>query len=611
MRKKFLVLEIMLAITCAAFAQLRKGQIDISKVSVPQRHYQSEYTFDQPTDQASWATQHPGLHVAFGSTDELYLRCEVPSLNQESLIWEETGWKGERINAQVLVWSPDTIQQVRFFVSDLTNASGKTISKDHVKLNMVRYVVSNLPYNAQKFDCGAPMDSAWLMPDRFEAFDRFDLPGKTVRPVWVSFEIPETAEPGDYFGAIEINSLKEKVSLKVNVTVQKQVLPKPHDWKFRLDLWQNPWVIAWYYHVEPWSAEHKILLKQHMKLYADAGGKYITTYAVHSPWGDNSYMIEGTMIDYIKKSDGSWKFDYSIFDQYVNLAMEVGIDEAITIYTPVPWGNRFRYLDEKSGNYIYEGWSPNSAQYKTFWNTFLNDLRVHLTEKGWFKKTYLGINENPLDITLASIHVIKENSKDWRITYAGDWHPELASILDDYSPIITSEPSPVELKARSAKDLTTTYYVCCNPTKPNNFVFSPPVEGRYISWYAAACGYNGFLRWAYDAWPADPVRDARHTAWPAGDCYLVYPGGNSCIRFEKLREGIVDYEKIRILRDLASKSNNKNVKSLMAELETHLATFTVERDYSKRDYSVLTVTEAVRKGNQLIRELSTELGHNF
>ncbi len=28
------------------------------------------------------------------------------------------------------------------------------------------------------------------------------------------------------------------------------------------------------------------------------------------------------------------------------LAMETGIDEAITIYTPVPWGNRFRYLDE-------------------------------------------------------------------------------------------------------------------------------------------------------------------------------------------------------------------------------------------------------------------------
>ena len=31
---------------------------------------------------------------------------------------------------------------------------------------------------------------------------------------------------------------------------------------------------------------------------------------------------------------------------------------------------------------------------------------------------------------------------------------------------------------------------------------------------------------------------------------MVYPGGNSCIRFERMREGIVDYEKIRILREI-------------------------------------------------------------
>ena len=609
MKKRSIVLLICIVTTNVTFAQLKKGQIDLSKIPVPQGHYQSEYTFDQPTDMASWTKLQPGMHAAFGSTNELYLRSEVPSISKESLTWNETGWRGERLNAQVLVWSPDTIQQIRLRISDLVNANGKMISSDNVRLNMVRYVVSNLPYNATKFDCGVPMDTAWLMPDRFEGFERFDLPGKSVRPVWVSIYIPTATESGDYNGTIEVSSLNGKIiKLNVAVKVQKQVLPKPHDWKFRLDLWQNPWVIASYYHVEPWSVEHKTLLKKHLKLYADAGGKYITTYAVHSPWSDNSYSIEETMIDWTKTTNGSWKFNYSIFDQYVELAMEVGIDEAITIYTPVPWGFRFRYMDEKSGNYMYAVWSPTSAEFKTFWTIFLDDLKVHLTKKGWFKKTYLGINENPLEFTMAAAKVIKENSKDWKITYAGDWHPELSTLLDDYSPVISSEPSKAELKERSAKGLTTTYYVCCNPVKPNNFVFSPPVEGRYISWYAAAYGYNGFLRWAYDAWPADPVRDARHVTWPAGDCFLVYPGGTSCIRFEKLREGIVDYEKILILRDLASKSSNNKVKSLMNALDAHLNTFTAERDYSKRDYNVSTVTDAVTKGNQIIRELSNELG---
>jgi len=395
--------------------------------------------------------------------------------------------------------------------------------------------------------------------------------------------------------------------LQVRIRVQNQILPSPRDWSFRLDLWQNPWVVAWFYHLEPWSEEHKALLKKHLRLYAEAGGKYITTYAVHSPWADNSYMIEGAMIDWTKRADGTWKFDYDIFDQYVQLAMDVGVDKAITIYTPVPLGHRFRYLDAKTGNYVYEEWSPDSAKFRTMFPVFLDDLKAHLEQKGWFSRTYLGINENPMPITLAAIKVIKDHSRSWRITYAGDWHPELDSLLDDYSPAITQEPSPPELRQRSARGSTTTYYVACFPPRPNNFVFSPPIEGRYIGWYAAAYGYDGFLRWAYDAWPADPVRDARHAIWPAGDTFLVYPGGASSVRFEKLREGIADYEKIRIVRALASRSTNGEIKRQLRALDEHFRTFVGDRDYAKRDFGVATVTEAVHKGMRILEALSERL----
>jgi hypothetical protein len=606
MKNTLLTTLLSLGLAGITFAMPQKGQIDLSEIPVPRWHYQPEYTFDTPSDPVSWTKQKAGLHAAFGSTDKLYLRCEVPEIDKDSVIWKQTGWRGERMNAQVLIWSPDSLEQIRVRLNDLMKSGGKVISTENFKISFIRYVVSNFPYGATGFGCDVPLDSAWLMPDRFEPFERFELPGKTVRPVWITIDIPEAAEPGNYVGAMEIVSTESKVYLKVDITVQQQLLPKPHDWKFRLDLWQNPWVIASYFDVEPWSAEHKMLLKEHLKLYAGAGGKFITTYAVHSPWSDNSYRIEGTMIDWIRTAGNSWKFNYSIFDQYVELAMETGIDEAITIYTPVPWGHRFRYFDEQSGNYKYEEWSPASPEYRTFWNIFLSDLKTHLTQKGWFGKTYLGINENPLEYTLAAIKVIKEHARDWKITYAGDWHPELSPLLDDYSPVISSEPGLQEIKERSSGGLTTTYYVCCNPPRPNNFVFSPPVEGRFISWYAAASGYNGFLRWAYDAWPADPVRDARHTLWPAGDCFFVYPGGNSSIRFEKLREGITDFEKIRILRELVAKSGNEHVKELMNDLEALLATFVAERDYSKRKYDAAGLTEAIHKGTQLIRDISEE-----
>jgi hypothetical protein len=117
------------------------------------------------------------------------------------------------------------------------------------------------------------------------------------------------------------------------------------------------------------------------------------------------------------------------------------------------------------------------------------------------------------------------------------------------------------------------------------------------------------LRWALDSWPADPVRDARHTNWSAGDCFMIYPGGNSGIRFEKLREGIVDYEKIRILKESASASLNPKVKNIVKELDAHLASLTAERDYSKRNFNTNGLTDAVKKGNKIISDLSEELGH--
>lgn len=608
-RTTTVIFSVYVFFTTAVFAQLKKGQIEPDKVPIPAHHYQQEYTFDMPSDPARWRSLKKGLNVSFASTDELYLRSEVPELRAESRTWEDTGWRGERINAQILVWSPDTIEQIRFKVNDLVNDKGQLLNKSNIKLNLVRYVLSNYPYASKDARCDVSAnDTAYLMPDRFENFERFDIPGQTVRPIWASIDIPAGTEPGVYNGTIEVSTENERATLSVKINVQKQLLPKPHDWKYRLDLWQNPWVVAWYYQLEPWSDEHKALLKNHLKLYADAGGKYITTYAVHSPWSDNSYMIEGAMIEWIKRTDGSWKFDYRIFDEYVQLAIETGIDKAITIYTPVPWGHRFRYLDEKTGNYVHEEWSPESVSFKTFWNLFLTDLKSHLEKKGWFEKTYLGINENPLQHTIAAAKVIKDHSKNWKITYAGDWHAELSGLLDDYSPIIGKEPDLKELGKRKSLGFTTTYYVCCTPPQPNNFVFSPPIEGRYISWYAAAYGYDGFLRWAYDAWPADPMRDARHTLWPAGDCFLVYPGGASSIRFEKLREGIVDFEKIRILRELASKSSDKKIKETIKLLDTHLGTFIDDRDYSKRDYNVQRMTEAVMKGKKIIETLSSDLG---
>jgi hypothetical protein len=588
----------------ATYAQF--GKIDSLIVPKPSLYFQPEYTFDVTTDPAAWRNQKPGLHVSFASTDRAYFRSEVPDLKNETQTWEKTGWKGERLNAMILAWSPDTINQVRFILNDLKDAKGNVLSKNNFSLDMVRYVLSNDPYDAKDVWCGeAQMSKIYLMPDRLVpiaiGIGRFDIPGGTVRPVWFSVNIPSTAQPGIYKGTIEIKSEKHSAVLNLQIKIQNHLLPKPHDWTFRLDLWQNPWIVATWFGVKPWSAEHKELLKKHLKLYADAGGKFITANVVPAVWADETY---GSLVDWIKKKNGFWKFDYTVFDQYIQLAMETGVDKAITIYSPIPYGEAFRYLDEATGNYVNERWSPTSDTFKTNWTIFLADLKTHLEKKGWFNKTYIGINENGPEQTLAAINMVRDQSRKWKITYAGDWHAGLDTLLDDYSSVFGKEPPVNEVKRRSSSQRTSTFYVCCTPPKPNNFVFSPPVEGRWIGWYTYAHSYNGFLRWAYDTWPTDVMKDARNIHWngEAGDCYMVYPGAGSSIRFEKLREGIVDYEKLKIIKTQAARSSDPNIKKLMQQLEQHLQTINDEHELKKEK-----LESDIEKGSKLVEELSDKL----
>src|SRR5215470_2397864 len=111
--KKFLCIVIScIGISAIGFSQLSSGQVDMSKVPSPVWHYQEEYTYDTVVNQSAWNGLSKGLHVSFGSTDRLYFRREVPEL-EASESWAVTGWKGERLNTVILLWSADTVEQVR------------------------------------------------------------------------------------------------------------------------------------------------------------------------------------------------------------------------------------------------------------------------------------------------------------------------------------------------------------------------------------------------------------------------------------------------------------------------------------------------------------------
>ncbi|MBP9984589.1 MAG: DUF4091 domain-containing protein, partial [Prevotella sp.] len=100
----------------------------------------------------------------------------------------------------------------------------------------------------------------------------------------------------------------------------------------------------------------------------------------------------------------------------------------------------------------------------------------------------------------------------------------------------------------------------------------------YIGWFTAANNFDGFLRWAFNSWVENPETDSRFRTWPAGDTYIVYPEARSSIRYERLVEGIQDYEKIRIIKKQLLKSNIGADRSKLDRLNAAIAKLgTVER----------------------------------
>jgi hypothetical protein len=183
---------------------------------------------------------------------------------------------------------------------------------------------------------------------------------------------------------------------------------------------------------------------------------------------------------------------------------------------------------------------------------------------------------------------------------AGFYHANINSSIYDFSSNWRDYGRiPVDsIRLRRDAGLITTYYVACGIPKPNNFTFSPPTESCFEGWIAAAMGFDGFLRWAYNSWPESPLTDSRYTKWPAGDTYFIYPGPLSSVRFERLREGIQDYEKIRILRNELSYSKSPEAAAAMERLDNFL------RSIDSKTLDKRSAAQVINEGKQLLYEIA-------
>ncbi|MFA9414438.1 glycoside hydrolase domain-containing protein, partial [Streptococcus sp. E29BA] len=482
-----------------------------------------------------------------------------------------TAWRNDTATSQLTIKSgEDALTNVRVEVSDFTDGTN-TISKDNITAHFIKSVqaftgMQGYGSTTRPIPTGNRAEANEVI---YQTEPLATMAANSLQNVWLTIKVPEQAVAGRYTGTVKVlaDHLATPLSFNYTLEVADATLKPVTDFKdsFDIELWQNPFAVAEYYNVEPFSEKHFEILRPHMERYKALGGHAVTTTIVEEAWAGQTYSKNEikfpSMIDWTKKADGTFSFDYTKFDKWVEFNKSLGLGDKIVGYSVAPWTNQFRYFDEATGQKVISRYTVGSEEYTKTWNAFLQDFIVHVERKGWKDQVYIGIDERGFDKRAFDLidSVRSIDGKPFKTAGAMDGFVnkrELAMRVTDLNVGANAvKAHPVEFEAlrkeRAARGLRTTIYTATGE-KPGNFSLSAPGESYWTMLYAYAVGGQGFLRWAYDSWVENPLEDATHNAFETGDPFLVYPDlktsanpvSKSTLRLEKMAEGIRDVNKL-------------------------------------------------------------------
>lgn len=353
---------------------------------------------------------------------------------------------------------------------------------------------------------------------------------------------PKDAKPGLFKG--KINIYYEKSHSELDFSIRLLDLCREES-SFDINLWQYPFSSYRFYGLsekELFDKRHLDILREHLFLYKTLSGKTLTTSIVDEPWDHQTYDDSPSMIRRLSK-DGRYDFDYSYFDSFLSLGESCDMLDKIYAFSLIS-------RDDDTND-------------KEYWQRFLPDFIEHLDELGYFDKTYIGIDERDEGEVRDAIDFLSDfknkDGKTFKIAYQTSFDKENIELFDrieDVSFILSSVDSDClsYVIDRRKKGLFTSLYTCTG-IFPNTFLYSEPFEATWLILFSYLNGFDGFLRWALDAWVKDPRQDTSFFLWESRDSFLIYPSTDKrenspspSLSFEGMRIGLMMVEKIVFIR---------------------------------------------------------------
>lgn len=481
-------------------------------------------------------------------------------------------------SGQIVVSASGKIDKLTAKLGALTGPDGP---KPQAKLNFVGYVPvkrGTIDTPPEHLVAKAPGE----FPDPLLESASVSVEAGKNQPIWITVYVPKGAAPGEYTSTVEIDADGETSSVPVQVTVHPYTLPDART-----------------LHITNWYSPGNLAKMHRVGLYSEAYWKWLEVWArFMADHRQDTILIQP--IDLIKGKDdgkGNLTFDFSQFDRFVKLFEKAGVIGMI----------EGGHLAGRTGGAweaaTFDGYYPvitmpdgsrrenppvtvHSEQYKLFLSQFMPALQKHLEDKGWLDHYVQHLADEP----------IPPNAESYKkaASYIKQYAPKLkiidASMCDQIVGAIdiwVPQPPEFEAKMQFFRDREKAgdqvwIYTCLAPKGKymNRFIDYPLLDVRLLHWANFKYNLPGYLHWGFSYWQADPFKDLEpnwggSTYLPPGDSHITYPGKAgplSSIRLEAMRDGIEDYELLRLLE----KKNPKLAREICDSIVRSLTDYTLD-----------------------------------
>ena len=498
--------------------------------------------------------------------------------------------RNEREVLQLAMRAGRSCEGVRVRVTPAGSPNGAKLPAPEI--HVVGYVPIDYPTSYYQSEAPAwhrliptqsPKCDGWpgLWPDPLLPTDRFDLEANTTQAVWLTFDVPKDAIPGNYSWGVCIEAEDQILANRVYGI---------HVWNFSLPDENH---VAAIYDVRYGRSGSRFWGKSLDEMYPE-----LVRFLAERRLSPDSIKPEPK----IRYVDGRVEADFTEYDKAAEFYFnELGLPYSYTPWTfyLFGWGHPPK---TGFGERPYEGEPPYEEadrsqlrpEYKKAYQACLKVFWDHVKEKGWEDRIVLYISDEPHDwhahigvqmkALCDMIHEVDQAipiySSTWK--HVPDWDGYLDVWgIGHYGRVAVDKIAELQQAGdriwftTDGQMCTDTPYCAVERLLPH-YCFKYGAQA-YEFWGASWLTYNPY-EYGWHSYIRQSSEPGKYywIRYPNGDGFLIYPGGPlgqdgpvSSIRLENAREGVEDYEYLYRLKSLVDqvKKSGHDVSKAEAALE--------------------------------------------